>query len=433
MNALAFPPPMGPPQAQLPGQGRDLRTATRQRMNALISALLKDPSWFDYVDVLEWEYEELKELVATDMIIDQPNLLGGFASSNRDQSTDGNSNMGTLSRFPLEIIHEMMNQMDVLTLERFGRTCRYARVAVNSNPTYKLLMEHSANKLPELLCSTKVMYWHSLLNLKAELQFPNCRACGTLTSYLYIPTCERLCRNCSEFDKNYWVIELVEAKKAFNIETEDLRYTPITCLKPSAYHGPHFPVVRRGTAYLCPVKSAIEVAVRRWGSMEVMREAAEQISPDRFSDCSDRELTDAALFRYLRSDQPPLDPNVSEELMKGRLRASDLNGLASAANTWFPHVPAPRSESTERFYCKGCKWCVDKGLAPLPDALGYMGVDPKSDKSQVAIILATRARIGRSWPDLFVHVISCLGCCVLMWDARATDADRQRIHAAAIA
>ncbi|KAJ5737119.1 uncharacterized protein N7483_002244 [Penicillium malachiteum] len=430
MNALGPPHPMGPPQAQLPGLGRDLETATRRRMNALISALLKDTTWFNYVDVLEWDYEEMKALVATEMVPDQPSLLGGAASSNLDQSTDGTSNMGTLSRFPLEIIHEMMNHMDMLTLSRFGRTCRYALEAFKSQPTYKLLMENSNNKLPELLSSTKVIYWHSLLNLKAELQFPTCRACGTLTSYLYLPTCERLCRNCGEFDKNYWVIETYDAETAFNLDMEDLRSgVPITCLKPSAYHGPHFPVARRGTSYLCPVKSVMEVAVRHWGSVELMREAAEQISPDRFSDCTERELTDAALFRYLRSDQPPLDPNVSQDLLKGRLRATDLNAQLAPG---FPHVPAPRAtDSTERFYCKGCKWCIDKGLAPLPDALEYMGIDPQSDKSQVALILATRARTARSCSDLFVHVISCLGCCVIMWNARATDADRQRVQAAA--
>ncbi|KAJ5716252.1 hypothetical protein N7493_008163 [Penicillium malachiteum] len=429
MNAFALAPPMGPPQAPIRFLG--LLSVTRERMNGLLSALLKDLSWFEYVDVLEWEYEELKDLVATEVLFEQSSVLGGFASSTIDQASNGTSNMGKFSRFPLEIVHEMMNHMDFLTLERFSRTCHYARVAAANNPTYKLLIEHSA-KLPELLMSTRVIYWHSLRMLKAELQFPNCRSCGTLTPYFYIPTCERLCRNCSEFDKNYWLIELLSTKYAFNLTTDDLRLLPITCLKPSSYHGPHFPVARHGVAHLVPVKCAIERAVKRWGSMELMREAAEQLSPDRFADSTEKECADAALFRYIRSDQPPLDPNISEESMKGRLRASDLNGLASAASTVFPHVPPPCAESAERFYCKGCKWCVDKALSPLPDALEYMGLDPKTDKAEVATIMASRARTARSWPDLFVHIISCLGCCVLMWEARATETDRQRIHAAAI-
>ncbi|KAJ5718791.1 hypothetical protein N7488_004437 [Penicillium malachiteum] len=258
MNAIAFAPPMGPPQAPT-------------RFLGLLS--------FDYVDVLEWEYEELKELVATEVLFEQTTLLGGFAGPNIDQESNGTSNMGNLSRFHLEIIHEMMNHMDFLTLERFSRTCNYARVAAANNPTYKLLIEHSA-KLPELLMSTQ----HSLRMLKAELQFPNCRSCDTLTPYFYMPTCERLCRNCSEFDKNYWLVELLSTKYVFNLTTDDLRLLPVTCLKPSSYHAPHFPVARHGIAHLVPVKCAIERAVKRWGSMESMREAAEQLSPDRFAD-----------------------------------------------------------------------------------------------------------------------------------------------------
>ncbi|KAJ5702331.1 hypothetical protein N7488_009879 [Penicillium malachiteum] len=427
MNALAFPPAMGPPQAPV---RLDLRTATRDRMNGLLSALLKDLSWFDYVDVLEWEYEELKALVATGVLFDQPTVLGGFGASNIDQPTDGTSNMGTMSRFPLEVIHVMIEHMDFLTLERFSRTCHYARVAARNHPTYKLLMQHAAN-LPKLMMSIKIIYWNSLRMLKAELQFPNCRSCGSLSSFLYIPTCERLCRNCSEFDKNYWIIEILSAKYAFNIGAPELRLIPLVHLTASTYHGPHFPATRQSLEILCPVKSAIEIAVKRWGSMALMREAAEQVSPDRFADSSDREYADAALFRYIRSDQPPLDPNISEQSMRGRLRASDVTSLASAACTSFPYVPPPRAEPSELFYCKGCKWCVEKQLAPLPDALEYMGIDTKTDKSEIATILVNRARIARNWPDLFVHIISCLGCCVLMWEARATDSDRQRIHAAA--
>ncbi|KAJ5626945.1 hypothetical protein N7528_004372 [Penicillium herquei] len=427
MNPLAFPPAMGPPQAPV---RLDLRTATRQRMNGLLSALLKDASWFTHVDVLEWEYEELKALVATDVLFDQPTILGGTGGSNIQQPTDGTSNMGTMSRFPLEVINVMIEHMDFLTVERFSRTCHYARVAARNHPTYKLLMQHAAN-LPPLMMSTKLIYWNSLRMLKAELQFPNCRSCGTPSSYLYIPTCERLCRNCSEYDKNYWIIEVMHAKYAFNIGVHELRLIPLVQIRPSTYHGPHFPAARQSLEILTPVKSAIAIAVRRWGSMELMREAAEQVSPDRFADSTDREYADAALFRYIRSDQPPLDPTLSEQSMKGRLRASDVTSLASAACTLFPHVPPPHAEANELFYCKGCKWCVEKELSPPPDALEYMGIDTKTDKSEIATILVNRARTARNWPDLFVHIISCIGCCVLMWEARASDEDRQRIHAAA--
>ncbi|KAJ5116100.1 hypothetical protein N7456_000448 [Penicillium angulare] len=424
MSRLDRPPPLASSRAPIwvPPPTRDDRGPD----SAKITVLLAHPKWFEYSDPLTWDQDELKRLVASPEIYEQHSMLVSYKPRpkiNRELGTTS-VDLGTLSCLSLEVIQEIMNNMDFLTLERFARTCRYARVIMNCHPTWNFLMKHAPH-IRDILSNTRLLYWHSLLNMKAELQFPKCRSCDSTASYLYLPTCERICPTCCNHNKNYWCIDIHDAKIAFALEIIDLKCLPIIRIKPQG-RVCRFPGVMNATEWLCPIKCAFEKSLKRWKTVPQLLTAAEQISPDKYSDASALERADARRYRFFRSPVPEAKGDPSLMLKAPRLAAGSYKAQTTAI--MIPHVEHIYDEPSMRYLCKGCSWAVDKKLRPGRDQLEYMGLDPDLDPLEVARILERRSHAVMTWPEMAIHVTKCISAGIFMWMSRCNDEDKETLR-----
>ncbi|KAJ5288753.1 hypothetical protein N7478_001783 [Penicillium angulare] len=387
-----------------------------------ISLLLSHQKWFEYTDPLTWNQDVLRELVASPEVYEQNSMLVSYKPRPKiDRKVETSTlDLGTLSCLSLEVIQEIMNNMDLLTLERFARTCRYARIIMTCHPTYNFLMKHSPH-VRDLLSNTRLLYWHSILNIKAELQFPKCRSCDSTASYLYLPTCERICPTCCNHNKNYWCIDIHDAKVAFALEIIDIKCLPIIRIKPQGNKS-RFPGVMNATEWLCPIKCAFESALKRWKTISGLQHAAQEISPDRYDDATALERADARRYRFFRSPVPEVTGDPSLKLKAPRLAAG--HSLAQTTATMIPHVERSYDVPSMRYMCKGCLWAYEHKLRPRKDVLEYMGLDPGLDPFEIVRIFERRTHMSRTWPEMVVHFTKCIGAGIPMWMNKCNEEDK---------
>ncbi|KAJ5797561.1 uncharacterized protein N7503_006857 [Penicillium pulvis] len=388
--------------------------------NPKITAHLAHTKWRQYSDPLTWDEETLKNLIAFDDKVDNQ-MFGAFKPlPNIDEHESANTmNLGLIGYLSLEVMHEIINHMDLITIARFSGTCRFARIAVNHHPSYKMVMEH-ASHICQTLTATGLGYWNSLGNFRNELQYPYCRSCGGSGSYVFLPTCERICPNCCDLNKDYWCITVEDATTAFAIDISDLRRIPIIRIKPQSYRSTVYPARLTYIEYMVPAKCAFEAGVRRWGTVAKMQRQGDLRSPDRHPDATSFEIMDAELFRFLRSVLLPFGTDPLQAPYPRRPLYEHFNPMIGAIASWFPHVERPHVDPTPHYCCKGCVWAYERKIHPAADQITYMGLDPGLSNEETSIALARRMRIPRTWPQTIIHSVNCVGCGLLMWDAKAT-------------
>ena len=95
----------------------------------------------------------------------------------------------------MEVLHEVLNHVDLQTLSRFARTSHRGRAAAKSLPAFRRLST-SAGNVFKTLSRTKVIALHSISKLDAVLQSDRCVSCGQHSAFLFILSAERCCSNC---------------------------------------------------------------------------------------------------------------------------------------------------------------------------------------------------------------------------------------------
>lgn len=384
----------------------------------IINHLLLSINWSEYVDPYAVDQDALMSLTAVEAKYNSSDVLANQAELEgpriRPPDAADSVNMGGLAHIPLEVMHCMIDNMDFLSLARFGQTCRYARMMVESHPTLKILLKH-CDHIRKWLWNTQLVLWHSILNVKTELFQPWCRSCGRRGDLYHIPTGERICTNCNENNQRYWSIELKDALQAFNLEMEILDNLPLARVFDRQFYGPHFPLASMDAQWLVPVRVAYDIAVQVYGSVQNMQKAGQACSPDRFGDADAEETKTGNLYRWLRS---PAHKTTAFGNTPMRPDGIDYSPFGDRLATSFPYIPHPGAEPEQYFSCKGCRWCVDKCLRLTERQARYMGISPDFDDKQLEKILGLRTKIVRSKEEHIKHLETCLGGALFLWNAR---------------
>ncbi|KAJ5639246.1 uncharacterized protein N7484_007108 [Penicillium longicatenatum] len=421
---MAPPPPLPLALAAAP---RRMPAGVAGLSNPEVTARLTHSKWKEYSNPLTWDQEILKNLITYDDKAAN-NIFSTLRPlpSLKEPKSVATVNLGLLGCLSLEVMHEIINHMDLLTIERFSRSCRFLRIAVNHHPSYRMVMEH-ASHIRDILSASGLAYWNSLGNFRNELQYPYCRSCGASGSYVFLPTCERICPNCCDLNKDYWCILVDDAKKAFAIDMPELRRIPIIRMKPNSYRPAVWPFALTYVEYMVPVKCAFEAGVKRWGTVENMQRQGELQSPDRNPDSTSFEIMDAELFRFFRSVLPRFGSDPLTVPFPRRPLYENFNPLFGAIAAWFPHVERLHVDPTPHYFCKGCVWAYERGILPSANQLSYMGLNFVLEKEDIGIALARRMRIPRTWPQTIIHSTNCPGCGLLMWDSKATEEEKRSV------
>jgi hypothetical protein len=293
------------------------------------------------------------------------------------------SSLGSLDCLPVEILHNIFDDLDFRSLFRLAATSHYGRWVVHSHPLFHILVNYAYHALVAL-SQTQVIQWHTSSTLYDALRAEKCVSCGDYGPFLFLATCERCCYWCLHENQALWLVPLSKIKKLLGLKEREIKGVPVL----RSLHGEKFiPPIRRGARErLVAVKTIKRIAVAAHGS-EV--QLASFIREQKYS------IKDKYLALWI-SNAPlePLPANPSRlPARKERPQGCDRHeGMASII---FPTMYGKSAEYG--YWCLGCQALFNDTLLPSRWLDGM-------------------ARQARSRSEFAEHVMTCVGVQKLLSD-----------------
>ncbi|KAK5999134.1 hypothetical protein PT974_01523 [Cladobotryum mycophilum] len=130
------------------------------------------------------------------------------------------SDLGTLSRLPLEVLSLICLNLDIQSHFRFRQVNRRAR-EVSNVLQYQLVAEHGLQALHGLLL-TQLAPYYTILDLYEALLIRDCTVCGSFGGFMFLLTGKKCCFECIKNAAELRIISLSGLSKAKNISSEIL-------------------------------------------------------------------------------------------------------------------------------------------------------------------------------------------------------------------
>lgn len=303
------------------------------------------------------------------------------------------SNIGNLDVFPMELLHNILNQLDFLSLFRLASVSHRGRNVVHSLAAFRDLTTYAYPVLVALGI-TELLYWHSCSTLHSALLSESCVSCGLYGPFLFLPTCERCCYWCLSENQSLWLIPVSKAKKIFGLSAKDLKGTPTLHTVPGVYF------VRRLNKRLkrfrlVSVKIVKRIAISIHGTEAALEQVLSEMP------CS---TNDKVLGSWMRKAcLEPLNENPSKQPSRANKPDDMFGGMGSIR---FP-VLRPGRMVEEGYWCGGCQLVFERranipGLLRSIEHLIPAGVNPSQ-------VLEGMAREARSRAQFLEHIKTCIG------------------------
>lgn len=319
------------------------------------------------------------------------------------QNQDRPSCLGALfDRLPAELLHEVLDRLDVQSLTRFSRTCYQANAILDSNPSYQHLMSYAPDALAAL-SGIKLIRRYSLSQLNAVLQSQRCETCTGYGAFLFLPTCERCCWQCLQFRKERLVVPPGVACKALDLAYDEIQQIPFMSNIQGRYGIRQLLVDK--TMDLVAATHALDLAIELYGSAD-----------DLWSCLSQEPITGSGgrtarfLQRLLKVD------DYFDDILVPDRGSSLLGRYFGLASIRFPSLLRP-DQVEYGHWCRGCDWAYDQRDNLPGDVIDQMvpaHVDLDRD-------LLRRVRTAYSTAGFLEHIQRCYGAQKLLCEPAEED------------
>ncbi|CAI6340509.1 unnamed protein product [Periconia digitata] len=275
--------------------------------------------------------------------------------------------LGNLDAMPLELLHSILPQLDILSITRFRRLNRQAREIVDSVPQYKALRTHTLHVLRSILL-LGAGQWHTCDTLYKTLCTPWCTDCGDFGDYLYIPSNSRVCLSCFTKAKKYLPLRHTDALRVFGLTHEALRSSARMMRSVAGTYTTNR-YKRNERFLLVDAESGRAAGIQLHGSAEAMEQHVADVQARKQQAYEERlaaakKAASVPVTRRLRRPRAEEDVEAPEEYAESRVRApraeerydheetEPLRYMAVVRMPWLDR----RSERVEKgFYCAACR------------------------------------------------------------------------------
>lgn len=227
--------------------------------------------------------EELIEKLNFSREMALPEIISGLSPAKYSSLSrvSPSSSLGRLDALPPELVPQIPHPLDFTPLSLLSRVCLRVKAILEELPAYKDMMEHA----PEVLTAlgeTRIIHRHPAGLLRQALRSSRCLSCGAFGAFLFLPTCERACLACLEWNCALRVTMRHVAKECFALTPAQAKQIPTMRSIPGRY-GPVGPARRedvkkeyRADYRLVSVKDAKRFAIRTHGSADVVSRFLEE-------------------------------------------------------------------------------------------------------------------------------------------------------------
>ena len=260
------------------------------------------------------------------------------------------SSLGQLDSIPLELIHECLAYLDVLSLQRLSRVCLRGRLTVESLPELRSLTKAGGNTF-EILARAHILGLHSVDTLCIALHSESCVSCGFYGPFLQLLSAQRCCFSCLVINQSLWMMSLPACKASFGLTSEQCERLPVMWSIPGTYRlpGSYGSKSRLYSIRLTSVRAAKELALKVHGSLEAL-ESIHPLNPEAVPP------PQLALWSWYR--EAVLQPDIRDPCLANDIgiRPTDPYGGMGAIS--FPSLLNGRVE--QGHWCLGCEFAYQQ-------------------------------------------------------------------------
>ncbi|RSL65221.1 hypothetical protein CEP54_004299 [Fusarium duplospermum] len=315
------------------------------------------------------------------------------------------STLGLLNRLPFDVLVQVLKLLDFQSLSRLSRTSLRGQFVVEALRVYREVMRYYPRILAAL-GKTDLLRHHSCVLVRQVLSEQKCASCFGYGGILFLPTCERICRDCLEKNYAYHLTDVAYAEEWFSLTNEQLQRIPIMRSIPGEYrlrcHAEHFE-----SHQLVSIKQLLQLAIKVHGSPE---KVAELLPPRSSMTVYDEEMgADLSYGEWELLEEfhkAPLEP-PGRDLSKLKFNYLVYDKYPGMASIHVPHVT--RSGRLEGGYqCRGCRHAMYKYYSLRVVQLPTQGYDFPEGVAPGTVFRAMAVRL-RGWKDFKDHVRQCDG------------------------
>ncbi|EGD89401.2 uncharacterized protein TERG_05643 [Trichophyton rubrum CBS 118892] len=346
----------------------------------------------------------------------------------REATAVSSSSIGALDALPLELLHLILEQTDILSLLRFARTSLRARSVLSSLHAYNFLLAHAPDALRQLALAN-LLAAHETRSIYTALLSTACSSClqPSRATHFYLPSAQRICYSCRTLNPGLWLIPLSFARRCFRLSASSTAKLPLLHFRPDTttrtiISGNRKHKHKRKSEPCVSLRDVRRLAEKVHGSMEEVYRL--QTKGGMHASC----LMEAYLMQFLR-DAPcqPFTPFLLastgwwEEISEYLARLLDDLGVVGRESVPLPWpdantVPSSTSASTSPSSSSPSGEDVMEGPGSLgkvlPPVAGYMrqltqpqkrlGITVDSSPLLIINVCMDRVpscRLGKAFPD----------------------------------
>ncbi|ATY63604.1 Cyclin-like F-box [Cordyceps militaris] len=188
------------------------------------------------------------------------------------------TDIGSLGVFSIEILHKVLQQLDMATLARLQCVSQGMKRAVGSLPMLRSLLDHGGEVVRGIV-ATETGAGIVCQELYAKLCHPVCETCDDAGDYLYLLTCKRVCFDCLTKTYQYRPLRPMQALSQYGLDMASIRRLPAMTVPSYKYpkdskrsNHPARSHIRRITGWILVDHTAVmDQAVRAHGSLANIR------------------------------------------------------------------------------------------------------------------------------------------------------------------
>lgn len=142
--------------------------------------------------------------------------------------------LGQLDLLPLEIIHSILQLLNLQTLTLMQSINHRSKLLVDSLPQHREIVTHAPNALRAIL-STGLSRQFTINDLSTALRAEECFDCGEFGTYLYLLECRRYCSLCLAEDPNIQPVPRCLVRLIFGLPPQIIHKLPCMQSLPLRY------------------------------------------------------------------------------------------------------------------------------------------------------------------------------------------------------
>jgi hypothetical protein len=147
---------------------------------------------------------------------------------------DRPSSAGMLGRFPREIMWMIINLLDVQSASRLARVSVGGNLLVRAHPRYRALTEFAYKALAALVM-TGLGAIHTVEKLHNVLRSDKCARCSEFGPFLFLPTAERCCLECTQKTPLNQMALVRDIRKHLGMSESQIQRLPVLRVPPREY------------------------------------------------------------------------------------------------------------------------------------------------------------------------------------------------------